>query len=224
MIAVGESSVGHPAMRRDRLRRADAGQYPASAADHPEQDCLDQELQQDVHAPGADRHPDADLAGALGDRDQQDVHDADAADQQRDRCHGSEQQRHDPAAALGRLRHLAQVAHVEVVILAGLDVMAVVQRLDYLIHRLRDERLALGLDEDIVHHARQFGRAAEGTGLGRVGTVDRTRGRYRRVRIRGARRRRARGTSRGRRRDAEDFALGGAERNQHHVVLVLAPA
>ena len=38
---------------------------------------------------GADRLADADLAGALGDRHQHDVHDADAADQQRDADDGA---------------------------------------------------------------------------------------------------------------------------------------
>jgi hypothetical protein len=46
---------------------------------------LDQELQQDVARLGADRHANPDLARPFGHRDEQDVHDADAADQQRDR-------------------------------------------------------------------------------------------------------------------------------------------
>ena len=93
------------------------------AANRAEQNRLDQELQQDVHAARADRHPDADLAGALGNRDQQDVHDADAADQQRNRCDRGEQQRHHMAAALGRFRDLAQVADIEIVVLARLNMM-----------------------------------------------------------------------------------------------------
>ena len=39
---------------------------------------------------GADRLAHADLARALGDRDQHDVHDADAADQQGDADHGAD--------------------------------------------------------------------------------------------------------------------------------------
>ena len=42
---------------------------------------LYEELTHDVAAPGANGEPDADLAGALGDRDQHDVHHADTTDQ-----------------------------------------------------------------------------------------------------------------------------------------------
>ena len=51
-----------------------------------------EELGQDVPAAGADRLADADLAGPLGDRDEHDVHDPDAADDQRDRGDPAEQQ------------------------------------------------------------------------------------------------------------------------------------
>ena len=40
----------------------------------------------------ADRHADADLAGPLGHRHQHDVHDADAADDQRDNGNGRDHQ------------------------------------------------------------------------------------------------------------------------------------
>ena len=55
------------------------------AADAGEHDGLDQELLGDVAPLGAQGPADADLAGPLGDGRQHDVHDADAADQQRDR-------------------------------------------------------------------------------------------------------------------------------------------
>ena len=45
---------------------------------------FDEELQQDVVAARAERLADADFAGALGDGDEHDVHDDDAADDQRD--------------------------------------------------------------------------------------------------------------------------------------------
>ena len=53
---------------------------------------LDQELGEDVAAARADRLADADLAGPLADRDQHDVHDPDAADDERDRGDPAEQQ------------------------------------------------------------------------------------------------------------------------------------
>ena len=52
---------------------------------------LHQELQQHFALQGADGQTDADLPGAFGHRDQHDVHDADAAHQQADRCHGAQQ-------------------------------------------------------------------------------------------------------------------------------------
>ena len=46
-------------------------------------DGLDEKLEEDIPPAGADGHADADFARALGDADEHDVHDADAADQQR---------------------------------------------------------------------------------------------------------------------------------------------
>ena len=65
-------------------------------ADHPDRDAgepaeqreqhgFDQELGEDRAALRPDRLPDADLAGALGDGDEHDVHHPDPADEQRDR-------------------------------------------------------------------------------------------------------------------------------------------
>jgi hypothetical protein len=62
---VAERDADHPADERQRHR-------------------LDQELHEDVAPARADRLADADLARALGDRHQHDVHDADAADEQGD--------------------------------------------------------------------------------------------------------------------------------------------
>ena len=61
------------------------------AAEEAQGERLDQELQQDVAPGGAERLADADLAGALGDRDQHDVHDPDAADHQAHRRDAGEQ-------------------------------------------------------------------------------------------------------------------------------------
>jgi hypothetical protein len=54
------------------------------AAEHAEQRGFGQELHQNIPAPRANRFAQADFARALGDRDQHDVHNADAAHQQRD--------------------------------------------------------------------------------------------------------------------------------------------
>ena len=60
---------------------------PVDAADAGERDGLDEELEQHLAGAGADGEADADLAGALGDGDEHDVHDADAADEQADAGH-----------------------------------------------------------------------------------------------------------------------------------------
>lgn len=57
---------------------------PADAAYHER---LGIELQENMGCAGAGCHPYADLAGTLGNGHQHDVHDADAADQERNCCH-----------------------------------------------------------------------------------------------------------------------------------------
>ena len=74
---------------------------------------------------GADRHAEPDLAGTLGDGDEQDVHDPDAADQQGDRRDRGQQQRHDVAGAGRRLGDVLHVADAEVV---GVAIASVVTR------------------------------------------------------------------------------------------------
>jgi hypothetical protein len=54
-------------------------------------DGFDQELKHNVYATGANRHAQADLAGTLRDRNQHDIHDADAADDQRNNRDGRDQ-------------------------------------------------------------------------------------------------------------------------------------
>ncbi len=51
---------------------------------------------------------DADLTGALGNRDHHDVHDADAADQQRDGRNGRQDRDHHVDHARHHIQHLAQ--------------------------------------------------------------------------------------------------------------------
>ena len=87
-----------------RRAERDAGE----AAEHAERDRLDQELPQHVAGARADRPADANLARPLGDRQQHDVHDADAADEQRHRRDGAEQRRHRPGRAVERAAELLE--------------------------------------------------------------------------------------------------------------------
>ena len=65
---------------------------PIDAAGERRDQPLEQELQQDLAAARAERLADADLARALLHVDEHDVHDADAAD--RERQHADERQHH----------------------------------------------------------------------------------------------------------------------------------
>jgi len=88
----------------EELRADHAEEQAEKAAEHAHDDALDEELRQHVGAARADGQADADLAGPLRHADEHDVHDPDAADQQRDRGNRREQQRHHLRAPLGRLR------------------------------------------------------------------------------------------------------------------------
>src|SRR5258708_2789060 len=87
-------------------------------------DGFEEELQQDVAALGADGHANADLAGALGDAHEHDVHDADATDEQGDRGNRKEQRAQDAHLLRLRLGDLFLRAHLEVGILPRLNAMA----------------------------------------------------------------------------------------------------
>src|SRR5215510_8602652 len=72
---------------------------------------------------GPDRHADTDFSRAFRDRDEQDVHDADAADKQRD---GSNREQHNRERLTGSLLNLSDIDlcfHSEVVALFGLQTM-----------------------------------------------------------------------------------------------------
>ncbi len=102
--------------RAEAEREAD----PQRAADQAHQHGLDQELLQDIGLAGADRHPHADLADALGDRHQHDVHHADPADDQRDHRDGGDQQRQDLGGALDGAADVVGVEDEEVLAVVAL--------------------------------------------------------------------------------------------------------
>ncbi len=64
----------------------------------------------------AHRHARADFAGPFGDTHQHDVHDADAADHQRDARDRAEQSGHDVGRRRRRLRDFLLIAHGEIVV------------------------------------------------------------------------------------------------------------
>ena len=90
----------------DEMTSGDAGaeQRADHAAEHREHDRLGQHLRHDVGAPGAERLAQPDLARPLGHHHQHDVHDHDAADDERQR-HDADEHGEDAARGLsGRAR------------------------------------------------------------------------------------------------------------------------
>ena len=87
--AEGEAPAGD---RADDDRGGQADGDADQPAEQRQGQRLDEELGEDVDAAGADGLADADLAGPLADRDQHDVHDPDAAHDERDR--GDARQEH----------------------------------------------------------------------------------------------------------------------------------
>ena len=87
----------------------------------------------------ADGEADADFARPFGHAHEHDVHDADAADDQRDAGDRAEQQGHDTRSGGGGFGDFLLVAHREIVVAAFADVVPLAQeRNDLLLRRARD--------------------------------------------------------------------------------------
>ena len=96
----------------------------------------------------ADGEADADLAGALGDADEHDVHDADAADEQRNAGDGAEQHGHDFGGLRGDFGDFLLGADEEVVFLAVGDAVTLAKEIHDFLLDDRHEVGARGLDEE----------------------------------------------------------------------------
>ena len=99
-------TTGIPERCDDQGRDGHAQEHADQAAGRRHHGRLDQELLDDVAAARAEGAADADLAGALGDRRQHDVHDPDPADQERDAGDRAQHQVEDPLGRLGLLQQL----------------------------------------------------------------------------------------------------------------------
>src|ERR1051326_4284361 len=115
-----QSLKGEACRGREQIAAGDAD----AAAEAGKDDRFDEELQQDVAAPRADGLSDADLARPLRHRDEHDVHDADAADEQGD----ADDRSHDHGGGGERfgdhLQDLFLREHAEVVFLIFFQVVA----------------------------------------------------------------------------------------------------
>src|SRR6185312_9641703 len=117
---------------------------------------------------GAHGHANANLARALGDRNQHDVHDPDAADEQRHAGDGTEQDGHDAAGGVGDIGNVGDISHAEVVTLARADAVPGVEEIADLLLDAVGDFLGGGGDGDVL----QPGLAAELFLQGGVGDVD----------------------------------------------------
>ena len=77
----------------------------------------------------------ADLARPLGHTHEHDVHDSDSADHERDAGDCTEQQRHHRGGGGGCLRDFLLIAHGEIVIAAGANIMSLSKQRDDLLLR-----------------------------------------------------------------------------------------
>lgn len=105
----------------DDLRRDDdASDTAHDAHEHR----LGEKLPPQMKTSRAHRHAQKDFAGAFGDRHQDNIHDADAADEERNRCDRSEQKHEDFVASLGGFGNLIDVTNVEILRRSSLGPMA----------------------------------------------------------------------------------------------------
>src|SRR5438105_14873655 len=91
------------------------------AAEGGQEHRLDHELHQDPHPARAERLAQADLPSPLGDRDQHDVHDPDAAHDQREEAHERAGDGHHRGQVVEDAPHRLVGDHLEVVLLGGVE-------------------------------------------------------------------------------------------------------
>ena len=129
--ADGERKENAPGLDIDRECREDIDEYGGAHADEDadhaardaDQDRFDQELRQNIAPFGSDTHAQADFPGAFGHRDIHDVHDADAAHEQRNARHGRQQQGHHVGRRSEHRRKLLLGADREVVFVGRLELV-----------------------------------------------------------------------------------------------------
>src|SRR5215210_4713210 len=134
----------------DEPRHPDRQQEAEDAAARRQERRLDEELQKHLLARRAQSLAQPDLEGALGHRDEHDVHHDDAADEERDGRDGDDHGRDAARQRVHLARDPLRVHDAEVVLLAPLELVLVPERgarvLDGGLERLARGRLAVNLD------------------------------------------------------------------------------
>src|SRR5207247_1210222 len=108
---------------RDPLCEHEAERDANPSAEQAEDDRFEEDLQQHIAPARADGHAQADLARPLGDRHQHDIHDPDAAHQQRHAGDAGEQRHHGLRRFFPDARHFLHRADHEVVRVARLNLV-----------------------------------------------------------------------------------------------------
>ena len=95
-VAQGLTVMGSPTRPGKEEAPMMPSSAPSAAADEPEHRCLDQELPSNEPGCRTERLAQSDFTDPFGDRDQHDVHDPDAADQERYAGHPAEKDGQGP--------------------------------------------------------------------------------------------------------------------------------
>src|ERR1700761_5079350 len=119
----GLVDVGVERHRRDEVAEDDGDDHADGAGHEGEDQAFKKELREDVAAARAEGFEDADLAGALGDGDEHDVHDADAADGEGHGADDAEQDLKADGEGHDLLRVLDGVPHTEGLFIGGVEVV-----------------------------------------------------------------------------------------------------
>jgi len=96
--------------RGNEVGNSHAGSNTDRPTEETQRDGFDKELHQNIAAARAHGHADANFPGALGHAHQHDVHNADAANDERHGSHAGEQSTHYTLGSRGRLRNVFLVA------------------------------------------------------------------------------------------------------------------
>jgi len=165
---------------------ADAAEETEASADEGDDGGLGEELAADVYGGGAEGFTDADFAGALGDGDEHDVHDSDAAKSEGEESDGSEEESHDVEDTVGELCAFEGIPDPEGVEVDGVEVVAVaedgadladgsfvdvgIDGLDDDVVKLADD-VALGVGWEVALHGREGDEELAVVGAGAVAAV-----------------------------------------------------
>jgi len=145
--AVGEIRVFH-CMTFESVIAAPTPSRIPNTPPQAEGQRFDQELHQDIHPGGAESFTNADLTGALGHRDQHDIHDPDAAHQEADRGNAGEQAGEYLSGLLLGRQHILLIAYGKIILSAGANLVLPAQHPLQIDHPLFHRNTVLHLNRE----------------------------------------------------------------------------